>query len=486
MNPLTIIILGGTGDLTWRKLIPALFDAASKVRLDADVQILGVSRSPMSDEQFRTHLRVRAEAATGQALDAERWQRFAQLIHYQPGDAASAAGIAAVKSWLERREAGRPADRLFYFSVAPELFPRIVSGLAEAGLTAESNGYRRLVLEKPFGRDQASAQALNQHLHRFVREDQLFRIDHYLGKETVQNIMVFRFANTMFEPLWNNQYIDHVQITVAETVAVGSRGPYYDSAGVIRDMIQGHLLQVMSMIAMEAPSRFEAQRLRNEKVKVLDAVMPPSLDEACRSVALGQYDGYRSEPGVAPDSRTPTFAAVRLHIDNWRWRGVPFYLRSGKAMAQRFSDVVIQFRCPPHLMFSLPQGETLECNRLTLRIQPDEGIRITFETKVPDRERVELRPADLSFKYQEAYGTGAMPEAYERLLLDAIHGDASLFTSAEEIERAWAIVDPMVEASERPDAPPPAIYAVGSYGPTCADELLARDGRAWQNPALPE
>jgi glucose-6-phosphate 1-dehydrogenase len=264
-------------------------------------------------------------------------------------------------------------------------------------------------------------------------------------------------------------------------VPVGSRGAFYDTTGVLRDMIQGHLMQILTMVAMEAPSKFSADRLRDEKVKVLDAVTVPTEAQACQDIAMGQYEGYLKEKGVKPDSHTPTYAALKLGIDNWRWRGVPFYLRSGKALAARFSEVVIQFHCPPHLMFPLPAGEILKCNRLTLRVQPNEGIRLNFQTKVPDTERVQLRPADLSFQYRDTYGESAIPEAYERLLLDAVQGDAALFMRSDEIERAWAIMDPVIAASERPDGPQPQPYPVGSYGPACADKLLARDGRAWQN-----
>ena len=274
------------------------------------------------------------------------------------------------------------------------------------------------------------------------REEQIYRIDHYLGKETVQNILVFRFANTLFEPLWNNNYIDHVQITASETVPVGSRGEYYDNSGVLRDMFQNHLLQLLTLVAMEAPARFAADPLRNEKVKVLDAIPIYSQDEAAEHIVTGQYKGYLNEEGVLKESRTPTFAAIELNIDNWRWRGVPFFLRSGKALKDRVSEVVIQFRCPPHLMFPLPPGVTLQCNRLAICVQPDEGIHLFFQTKVPDRETMLLKPSDMEFHYKNAYPDAPIPEAYERLLQDAIHGDASLFMRADEMDKAWEIMDP--------------------------------------------
>jgi glucose-6-phosphate 1-dehydrogenase len=478
-SPLTVVIFGASGDLTSRKLVPALFNLAQKGKLPPEAKVLGVSRTAFTDDAFREHLATKAKeilTGSGESFDAAKWTEFAKRIYYVATDATAPGGIAPLTEWFKANEGTGGGRRLFYLSVSPEIYPELAGHLGEAGFNKEEGGFRRLIIEKPFGHDKATAVVLNEALHKHWREDQLYRIDHYLGKDTVQNILVFRFANTLFEPLWNYQYIDHVQITVAENVTVGRRGAYYDGSGVFRDMLQNHLLQILTMVAMEDPTRFTAENLRNEKMKVLSSILVPTVP----TTVVGQYAGYRSEVGVPPTSRTPTFAAVRLEIENRRWHNVPFYLRSGKGLANRYSEVMIQFRCPSHLMFPLPPGEVLRCNHLTMVLQPNEGIRLNFQTKVPEVDGVSLRPRDLAFDYKRSYSDKALPEAYERLLLDAIHGDASLFMRADEIERAWEIMDPIIAATSRPDARQPEEYAVGSQGPKCSDALMAAEGRTWQ------
>jgi glucose-6-phosphate 1-dehydrogenase len=475
----TIIIFGASGDLTSRKLIPA-FRLDSTGLLPEECHVVGMSRTNYSSEEFRAQLEPKVRGAfLGQKADwyPGTWNRFARRVHYVAGDAAEASGVEALRQWFAKREGNEGGDRLYYFAVAPELYTRIAQRLGEAGETREGKGFRRVVVEKPFGRDLASAKHANELLHQQFHERQVYRIDHYLGKDTVQNILVFRLGNSMFEPLWNRRYIDHVQITVAEDGVVGSRAGYYETSGVLRDMFQSHLLQVMTLVAMEPPSRFTADRLRNEKVKVLDSIVVPSREDAMNSIALGQYQGYLNESGVAKDSRTPTFAAMQLHIENWRWKGVPFYLRSGKGLRRRYSEVTIQFREPPFQLFQQPSGHAPEPNRLTIVLQPNEGIKLSFQTKVPTIEGTALQSRDLSFDYKSAFGF--IPEAYERLLLDALQGDASLFMRGDEIERSWEIVDPFIQATEASSGVPES-YGIGEDGPAGAHKLLSRDGRRWQ------
>jgi glucose-6-phosphate 1-dehydrogenase len=480
-QPLTVVIFGASGDLTARKLIPALYNLARKGRLPAETRILGTARREYSDDQFREMMK-KWVSAHKEEWDEAVWNKFAARLHYVAAEITE-KGPEPLQKWFDEYEGPSGGRRLYYLSVKPDLYPDLSRALGAAGFNKENGGYRRLIVEKPFGHDLGTATKLNEDLHENFREDQIYRIDHYLGKDTVQNIMVFRFANTLFEPLWNYQYIDHVQITVAETVTAKDRVHFYDTAGVLRDMIQSHLLQVMTLVAMESPTRYNADNLRNEKLKVLDCITVPTPEEAKKLVAVGQYKGYRDElkaAGLSPNSKTPTFAAVRLNVENGRWKNVPFYIRSGKGLAKRYSEIMIQFRCPPHLMFPLPKGEILQCNRMTLVLQPNEGIALNFQTKVPDVDGVRLRPRDLAFDYRQGYEGQPLPEAYERMLLDAIQGDASLFLRADEIERAWAIMDPIIAATENADAPQPEEYTAGSDGPSCSHKMLEDDGRKWQ------
>lgn len=474
-----IVIFGASGDLAARKLIPALYANFTKDRLPEGTRVVGFSTSPFTDDQFREKMRLAIRTFAPQDFDERRWATFAPKLSYQPGHLENEEDYAALSARV--RENGIPEDLLFYLAVAPEHFPGILSRLGAAGmLTQEAQtGFRRIIVEKPFGRDLASARALNDALRSVASEDQIYRIDHYLGKETVQNILMVRFGNAIFEPLWNRNYIDHVQISVAETVGVGHRARYYDTTGALRDMFQNHLLQILTLVAMEPPSQVEANALRDEKVKVLRALQAIAPEHAARHAVRAQYAGYRSERGVDPASTTETYAAVRLHIDNWRWQGVPFYLRSGKMLKKRTSEIVVQFRRPPTQIFDVQAGVTeLFTNRLIIRIQPDEALRLRFITKVPDRGMA-MRPVDMDFHYQDSFGEQAIPEAYERLLLDALRGDASLFTRSDEIELAWTVVDGIRAGWEGSHAPPLASYEPGSWGPGEADQLLWRDLRWW-------
>ncbi|MCI0788565.1 MAG: glucose-6-phosphate dehydrogenase [Chloroflexi bacterium] len=473
----TIVIFGASGDLTRRKLIPSLCSLFCKGRLGPEVKIVGMARRGMTSEEYRDSLAAGMDDFEDFSPARGEWTEFASRIHYFPGDVSSVGDLKGLEETLRSIEApGKPANRLYYLALAPSLYEPAVLNLGATGLAREMGSWRRVVIEKPFGSDLASAQALNKSIHSVFAEDQVFRIDHYLGKETVQNLLVLRFANTIFEPVWNRNYIDNIQITVSETVALAERAGYYDQAGVFRDMFQNHLLQLLTVVAMEPPSNFQADLLRNEKVKVLNAVRRVTPESAPEIAVHAQYDGYLEEPGVPADSRSPTYAAVRMDVDNWRWQGVPFYLRSGKALDDKRTEIVIQFRRPPHLMF--PQD--ISPNILAIQVQPDEGLHIEFQAKTPD-EKMELAPVDLEFHYDDSFGGMAIPDAYERLLLDALNGDASLFTRSDEIEEAWEIMDPIIQGLAAPDAPRPASYAIGSKGPEEADRFLARFGSEWLN-----
>jgi glucose-6-phosphate 1-dehydrogenase len=482
-EPCAIVIFGITGDLAKRKLIPALYNLAVDGALPERYAILGLTRGSESHDELRERFRAATtEFGRRKSIDADVWRTFAGALDFVNGRIDDPKAYADLKERLAAvdREKGTKENRIFYLATPPELFPVILKNLAHAGLIYrtgnEATGpFSRVVIEKPFGRDLASARALNRLVGECLDESQTFRIDHYLGKETVQNILVLRYANSIFEPLWNRKYIDHVEITQAETIGVEKRGRFYDETGVVRDIVQNHLLQVLALVAMEPPVSFGADDVRDEKVQVLRSLRPIEGAEVKRSVVRAQYDGYKSEEGVKADSRTPTYAAMKVLIDNWRWQGVPFYLRAGKRLAQQVTQVSIFFQpVPQYLFHKVRNCQEVAPNVLTMRIQPQEGISLRFVAKVPG-DHLSLGNVLMNMSYADTFGK-SLSEAYERLLLDCMRGDATLFARRDEVDEAWRFVTPMLEAWDKADGQP-CTYKQGTWGPKEADDLVMADGR---------
>ena len=487
-GPCVMVLFGASGDLTMRKLVPALYNLVKAKLLPANFAVMGVSHDDLSDEQFRTQV---TQFLQKEDHASESWKWFTERLFFQRGDFSDPAAFTTLGARLSEidKTFGTAGNYLFYLAVAPRFFAEVVVQLGKAGLSNQENGrWRRVVIEKPFGNDLDSAKALNRQIKGVLAENQIFRIDHYLGKETVQNILVFRFDNAIFEPIWNRRYIDHVEITNAETVGVEQRGGYFDTAGTLRDMVPNHIMQLLSLTAMEAPASLTADAVRNEQAKVLRAVQPLDPDDVLERSVRGQYGpgsmdgenvpGYRTEPGVAPSSKTETFAALRLNIDNWRWAGVPFYIRTGKRMAKRHTEITIQFRQTPTNLFRNAAHHKIEHNQLVIQIQPVEGISLSFGAKVPGAI-LRVGAVDMSFEYSKYFGADSNT-GYEVLLYDCMIGDATLFQRADMVEAGWKIVDPVLDVWKA--LPPRKFpnYAAGTWGPKEADDLLALDDRQWR------
>jgi glucose-6-phosphate 1-dehydrogenase len=487
-QPFLLVIFGASGDLAKRKIMPALYRLSNHGLLPQQYVVLGASRTDMSDEDFRELMRTAIQQYLPDDSPASSWDAFSKRLHYAVVDYAGGGSYVKLGERLAQLEKkyGPPAGRIYYLAVPPDVYEPIIFNLSQQGLTREDAQYRHVVIEKPIGTDLASAKKLNAVLSRSFSEQQVYRMDHYLAKENVQNILMFRFANSIFEPIWNRRYIDHVQITAAETLGVEHRAGYYERAGVLRDMFQNHLFQLLALTAMEPPAAFEAERVRDEKIKVFRSIRPFPLDRLREYVALGQYGrstvegkeltAYREDPGIAPDSLTPTYGALKVFIDDWRWNGVPFYLRSGKRLSQSKVEIAIRFKPVPQLMFASTMEDRIQANTLVLRVQPKEGINLSIETKNPG-SRVCLNTVLMDFTYPKVF----FLEPYERILLDCMQGDQMLFVRADDVEQTWTLLTPLIDAVESdtfgkgfPN------YASGSSGPAEADELLGRDGRSWR------
>jgi glucose-6-phosphate 1-dehydrogenase len=488
-EPACLVIFGASGDLTARKLIPALYNLALQHLLPASFAVIGSARRQMTADAFRAELHdAVAEFSRTRPINEEVWATFARSIDYVPTpDEGSYDKLRDVLARVDK-EIGGSGNRLFYLATPPAAYEPIIKAIGAHGLRGQS-GWSRVVVEKPYGRDLATAMHLTSVVQEVFREDEVFRIDHYLGKETVQNILVLRFANSIFEPIWTRQFVDHVQITAAESIGIEERAGYYDSVGAMRDIVQNHLLQLLALVGMEPPAAFDDRSVRDEKVKVLRALRRIAPDEVGTLTVRGQYGpgfiggervpGYRDEHGVANDSQTETFVALKCFIDNWRWEGTPFFIRTGKRMPKRSTEIAIRFRVAPHRIFTGEASEGLEANELVIRIQPDEGISLTFGAKVPV-QGLRIRSVNMDFGYGESFMVDA-PDSYETLILDALRGDATLFTRRDEVEQQWAFVDPIL-AGWRDGRQELAVYGAGTWGPEQANELIARDGRTWRRP----